>query len=75
MNRHSGEILWTQAADYSFRHNTIVAAGTKIFCIDKMTDKKTAYLRRRGYVVEQEPSLYALDAHTGNVLWKTSERI
>jgi len=75
MNRYSGYILWTRRADYSFRHNAIVGATERIFCIDKMTDKKTAYLRRRGYVVDQQPTLYALDARTGNVLWKTSENV
>ena len=75
INRHSGDILWTRSADYCFRHNTIIGGGTKIFCIDKMTDKKTAYLRRRGYVVEQKPTLYAFDALTGDVLWEKSENV
>ena len=75
MDRHSGRLLWTRPARYSFRHNAIAAAAGKIFCIDRMTRRKLEYIRRRGYEVREEPTLYALDARTGSVIWQTTENV
>jgi len=75
MNRHTGKILWTRDAEYSFRHNTIVIGAGKIFCIDGMSDAKLAFLKRRGISFEKEPTLYALDARTGQIQWKTNRNI
>jgi len=75
MDRHSGEVLWSRPAVYSYRHNTIAVGAGKVFCIDGMTAGKVDYLRRRGYHVRQKPTLYALDAATGGVLWKTDDRV
>ncbi len=75
MNRHTGKILWTRDAEYSFRHNTIVIGAGKVFCIDGMSDAKLAFLKRRGIGFEKEPTLYALDARTGQIQWKTNKGI
>ncbi len=75
MNRHSGKILWTRDAEYSFRHNTIVVGAGTVFCIDGMSDAKLAFLKRRGISFEKEPTLYALDARTGQIRWKTNKGI
>ncbi|HIG30681.1 MAG TPA: hypothetical protein EYQ50_23930 [Verrucomicrobiales bacterium] len=74
MDRKSGRILWTRNAEYNFRHNAMAVSGNQVFCIDKMTDKKESYLRRRGFPADQKPVLYCLDLQTGEVQWKDSER-
>ena len=75
MNRRTGEILWDRRAEYSFRHNAIVIADNKVFCIDGMTEPKLAYLKRRGIDMSKERTLYALDAGTGDLLWKSGEEV
>jgi len=75
MDRHSGEVLWKNDAEYSFRHNTIAMAANKVFCIDGMSTAKLAYFKRRGLNFEKDCTLYALDARTGELLWKTDEGI
>lgn len=77
MDRHSGDILWKRDAVFEFRHNTIVA-GTfenraRVFCIDRLTEARVSLLKKRGVIFEGEARLYALDAKTGEILWKTSE--
>jgi len=75
LDRHSGKVLWTRRAAYSFRHNTIIAAAGKVFCIDALTPEALDYLRRRGYENPSTPTLYALDARTGRIQWKTTENV
>jgi outer membrane protein assembly factor BamB len=75
LNRHSGDVLWSRPATYSFRHNAIAIAAGKVFCLDTLTDKKVSYLQRRGWAVEENPALYALDAYSGKVLWEKREKI
>ncbi len=75
MDRRTGSILWKRTAAYSFRHNAIVAAAGKVFCIDGMSDAKLAYLKRRGLNAEQDRTLYALDARRGEPLWSVTDEI
>ncbi|MGB2814703.1 MAG: PQQ-binding-like beta-propeller repeat protein, partial [Dehalococcoidales bacterium] len=75
MDRHNGEALWKHDAEYSFRHNTIAMASNKVFCIDGMSEAKLAYFKRRGLNFDKERTLYALDARTGGLLWKTNEGV
>ena len=75
MNRRTGDVLWKRRAKYSFRHNAIVVADNKVFCIDGMTDAKLAFLKRRGLDLSKERTVYALDARTGELLWKSDEEV
>jgi len=75
MNRRTGKVLWERRAKYSFRHNATVVADNKVFCIDGMTDAKLAYLERRGLDLSKERTVYALDARTGELLWKSDEEV
>ena len=75
MDRHSGTVLWKRDARYSFRHNAIAAAAGKVFCIDGMSESTLATFKRRGINPKQERTLYALDARTGEPLWKANEDI
>ncbi|MHC4508856.1 MAG: outer membrane protein assembly factor BamB family protein [Planctomycetota bacterium] len=75
MGRHTGKFLWMRKAEYSFRHNAIVLTDDKVFCIDGLSETKLAYLRRRGLGSAKSRILYALDARTGKLLWKTNEGV
>jgi len=75
MDRRTGSILWKRTAANSFRHNAIVVAAGKVFCIDGMSDAKLAYLKRRGLNAEQDRTLYALDARRGEPLWNVNDGI
>jgi hypothetical protein len=74
-NRHTGELLWTRAASQTFRHNTIVVAAGKVFCIDSVTEARRQALARRGVKLDGSAALYALDARTGRVEWSTAEKV
>ena len=75
LDRRTGEVLWKRSAEYSFRHNAITIAANKVFCIDGLSEAKVAYFRRRGLKSEKQRTLYALDAGTGRILWKSNEGI
>ena len=75
LNRHSGQVLWSRPARQNFRHNAVAVGDGKVFCIDKMSDLKLAYLRRRGYEPKDRPVLYALDARSGRVVWKKEKNV
>jgi outer membrane protein assembly factor BamB len=75
MDRHRGRVLWKRDAKESFRHNAIAVAAGKVFCIDGMSDAKLDTLKRRGIDPKQVRTLYALDAGTGEVLWKTTDQV
>ncbi len=73
MNRHDGRILWIKEANHAFRHNTIIAGGGKVFCVDRLPDPILAQLSRRGEAVDAKPVLSALDAWTGETLWENTD--
>jgi outer membrane protein assembly factor BamB len=79
MDRKTGDVLWKRDALFEFRHNTIVAGSaagkSRVFCIDFMTNQRLSVLKKRGVVIEGAPHLYALDAKTGDVLWRTNDRL
>ncbi|MEO8496200.1 MAG: malectin domain-containing carbohydrate-binding protein, partial [Planctomycetota bacterium] len=75
MNRHSGKVLWTRSAEFTFRHNAIAAAGDRVFCIDGMSDLQLQTLQRRGLTPPTKPRLFALEATSGEVVWSTNEDV
>ena len=75
MDRHTGDVQWTHEAALNFRHNTIVAGGGKVFCIDGMSKTRLGHLQRRAEAPEATPKVQALDAQTGEVAWSSSEDV
>jgi len=75
MDRFGGEVLWSRKAVHNFRHNAIVAGSNVLFCIDGMSPKRSAAMKRRGVAVKKSAMLYALEADTGEVVWQTDENI
>ena len=77
MDRHGAgtKALWTRQAEANFRHNAIVAGDGKVFCIDGLSEARLRILRFRGLEAKAEPTLYALDARTGRVLWNVDKDV
>ena len=75
LDRRTGKVLWEKEAAWEFRHNAIVAGGGKVFCFDGISDLRRTTLRKEGLNPDALPTLYALDAKTGRVVWKTGENV
>lgn len=75
MNRHDGRVLWERKAEQGFRHNAIVAAAGKVFCIDGLSQTSLDLLKRRGEAPSAPAALLALDARTGQVTWRSDDAI
>ena len=73
LDRLSGQVQWTRDARFNFRHNAIAIGDGKVFCLDRMTEQRLAYYRRRGDVPIADFCLYALDLHTGEPVWESTE--
>ena len=73
MNRHDGTVLWTQEAKHAFRHNTIIAGGGKVFCVDRLPKPILDKLKRRGETIDAKPVVRAFDAATGKTVWENSD--
>jgi len=67
MNRLNGRILWSRTAAESFRHYGICAGRGRIYCIDRPAPEFLVHKSSRADVSR----LYALDAHSGRVIWET----
>jgi len=75
IKRSSGRILWSREAAYGFRHNAVVAGGGRVYCVDGMSAPKMAALRFKGVEPKTRPALYALDARTGRVVWRSTDNV
>ncbi|MCX5660325.1 MAG: PQQ-binding-like beta-propeller repeat protein [Planctomycetota bacterium] len=75
MDRQAGKVLWKRDAQQMFRHNAVVAGEGKVFCIDAVPPAKLELLRRRGEEPKLPPVLLALDAKTGEVVWKAEKQV
>ena len=74
-HRHTGERLWSRAADYSFRHNCLVAGAGKIFVLDGLSPKKMQALQELKLAPSRSPRLLALSAATGREIWSTDQDV
>ncbi len=75
MDRHSGKVLWQRRAERNFRHNAIVAGAGKVFCLDRISDQRREFLKRRGRQTDAGGELLALELATGKVLWRVERDI
>lgn len=74
LDRHTGQVLWTRAANIGFRHNTIVTAAGRLFLIDGLSDQAMETLVRRGQPPDH-PTVLALEARTGQLRWQSGEGV
>ena len=75
LNRYTGKVLWQREAIHGFRHNSICVGDGKIFCIDRLPDPMLRILMFRKKEPAENAGLYALDARTGTVVWKTEKDV
>ncbi|NOZ39564.1 MAG: PQQ-binding-like beta-propeller repeat protein [Planctomycetes bacterium] len=75
LDRHSGKLLWRVDARYSFLHNGIVAGNNTVFLLDKLPLSVEKQLSRRGQPEPSDYQILAVDAKTGDILWKKESDI
>jgi len=83
----TGREMWSFRAKHSIRHNAIAIGGGRVYLIDRPTDPadcvdlKTARAQRRGelptpvYPPLPPGELLALEAKTGEILWRTDDDV
>jgi outer membrane protein assembly factor BamB len=75
MDRFQGTVQWTRDAQYNFRHNAIAIGEGKIFCLDRLTEKRLAHFQRRGEVPVTDASMLALELDSGAVVWQVTDDV
>ena len=81
MDAKTGEVKWTYKPKHSIRNNSIAIGDGLVYLIDRpleFNDLLEAERKRRGEAPapSTDPvTLYALDAQTGKVVWKTVENV
>ena len=70
----TGKLLWRYDAKHSIRHNAISIAGDRVYLIDRA---QAVFDRVKNKKAEAHPSgtLLALDAKTGQEVWKNDDHI
>lgn len=75
LNRHTGKLLWSRAANYAFRHNAICVGGGRLYTIDRLSGDQLAGFKKK----EEEPPhpyrLLVLDLKTGDGAWKADDEV
>jgi len=74
-NRKTGKLLWQREATFNFRHNCVIAAAGKVFCIDGLSPEKIQRLKRRGIDASGKAKLLALDVKTGREIWSATDDV
>ncbi|MCE9546037.1 MAG: PQQ-binding-like beta-propeller repeat protein [Planctomycetia bacterium] len=74
-DRHTGKILWQAKARYSFLHNSIVAGGGRVYCLDRLPGSVEGKLKRRAQIDPTKYRIVALDARTGQPAWQQEQNI
>src|SRR5207248_727870 len=75
LDRQTGKLLWSIAADLGFRHNSICAGGGRLYCIDRLSGMQLAKLKRHGEEPKCPPRLLIHDLKTGKQLWQTNKDV
>lgn len=75
LNRHTGRMLWSRAANYAFRHNAICVGGGRLYAVDRLSGDQLAKFQKN----EEEPPhpyrLLVLDLQTGEGVWKADDEV
>ncbi len=74
-DRHTGRTLWDHEARYQMRHNAIALGGGSVFYVDRLSDERASFLKRRGLPVDEEATVGAIDIRSGDVVWTKKERV
>ncbi len=71
MNRYDGRVLWSVEANEGFIHNSIVAGGGRVFCLDTAPPYVSRNAKKSA--PEFKTRLLAMDIGTGQVLWENRD--
>ena len=74
MDRHTGKVLWTAAANSAFRHNATCVGGGRLYAIDRLSGEQLARYKRENRTPPHPARLCAFDLQTGKELWSTDTR-
>lgn len=79
MDAKTGEVKWKYQAEKSIRHNAIAVGAGTVYLIDRATTSadRINYVHKQGEPQPEHPhgTLLALDAATGKLKWKQTEKI
>ena len=77
VNRKTGELLWSQHANFGFNNRAFIAAGGRVYCTDLLqTDAVEGYLINGRKIPDVPASVRAFDLETGQPVWhKHLERL
>ncbi|MBN2308542.1 MAG: PQQ-binding-like beta-propeller repeat protein, partial [Candidatus Hydrogenedentes bacterium] len=75
MDRHTGEVKWRIGAQHGFIHNGTALSKDTLFTLDKLPPYIEQFYRRRGKRTPSNYRLIAVDLHTGDVKWDTSDDV
>jgi len=78
MDSETGKMKWKFKPRDSIKHNTIAIGDSRIYFIDRPAsdlDKMSKRLPKDAKVEHATGILYCLNAETGKVIWKSSDRI
>ncbi len=73
VDRRTGEVQWKHRSDYGFRHDAIAVGGGRVYGVDMTPDFLLHQKGRRGDSRSDVPAIIALDAATGEAVWRTEE--
>ncbi len=75
MDRYSGVVNWQIESRHGFIHNSVVASGGKLYCLDKIPAFIEGKMERRGIELPTNYRLLALNIQNGDVVWKKNKNV
>ncbi|MCI0680659.1 MAG: PQQ-binding-like beta-propeller repeat protein [Gemmataceae bacterium] len=75
LNRHTGTLLWSRAANYAFRHNAICVGGGRLYVVDRLSGDQLADFKKKDEEPPHPYRLLALDLKTGDGVWKAADEV
>jgi outer membrane protein assembly factor BamB len=75
LDRRTGRLLWSRAANYAFRHNAICVGGGRLYAIDRLSGQQLAKFTDKFEEPPHPSRLLALDLRTGDDIWKADDDV
>jgi outer membrane protein assembly factor BamB len=75
LNRHDGRLLWSRAARYGFRHNTLCAGRGRLYAIDCSSPDFRMLFKRKPDDQPPPSMLLAWNLKTGKDVWNSKTNV